>query len=91
MAGHESARYNLGYIEYSSSGNTERAIKHWMISASAGHRESMAVIRRPFKRGLVQTDAYELMLKAYNHSCEEMRSKVREDAAYFKENGVRRG
>ena len=91
MAGHETARFNLGYIEYSSSGNTERAIKHWMISASAGHRESMAVIRRPFKRGLVQTDAYELMLKAYNHSCEEMRSKVREDAAYFKENGVRRG
>jgi hypothetical protein len=45
--------------------------------------ESMAAIKKLFERGLVQSDLYELTLKAYNSSCEEMRSKAREDAAYF--------
>ena len=39
MAGHETARYNLGDME-DKSGNMERAIKHWMISASAGDSAS---------------------------------------------------
>jgi TPR repeat protein len=82
MAGHETARYNLGCIEYKS-GNMERAKKHLTISASAGDMESMAAIKKLFERGLVQSDLYELTLKAYNNSCEEMRSKAREDAAYF--------
>jgi TPR repeat protein len=43
MAGHEFARHNLGYIE-NKSGNMERAIKHWTISASAGDRKSMMMI-----------------------------------------------
>ena len=34
IAGHEAARYNLGYME-NKSGNMERAVKHWMIAASA--------------------------------------------------------
>jgi TPR repeat protein len=80
MAGHEMARYNLGVIEYKS-GNMERAIKHWTISASAGQKKSMTAIQTSFDWGLVQTDAYELMLKVYTDSCEEMRSKAREDAA----------
>jgi TPR repeat protein len=86
MAGHESARYNLGCIEYDS-GNMERALNHWIISASAGDKKSMASIQVEFDRGLVQTDAYELTLKAYNHSCEEMRSKAREDAAILTKMG----
>ena len=90
MAGHESARYNLGVGEYNS-GNFERAIKHWTISASAGHGESMASIQELFERGHVNSDLYELTLKAYNDSCAEMRSKAREDAAYFKENGLTHG
>ena len=82
MIGHESARFDLGYMEYNS-GNMERAIKHWMISASAGQKESMASIQAEFECGHVQSDVYELTLNAHNHSCEEMRSKAREDAAYF--------
>lgn len=41
MAGHEAARYTLGGIEHDS---IERAIKHFMILASAGHKESMKMI-----------------------------------------------
>jgi hypothetical protein len=59
MAGYESARFNLGCIEYNS-GNMERAIKHWTISASAGCRDSMMAIQSEFEREIVQTDLFEL-------------------------------
>jgi len=35
MAGHEGARCNLGTME-AQSRNMDRAIKHWIIAASAG-------------------------------------------------------
>ena len=38
MAGHEVARYNLGITE-ARSGNLERAVKHWIIAASAGEHQ----------------------------------------------------
>jgi TPR repeat protein len=90
MAGHEAARYDLGVREHNS-GNMERAIKHWTISASAGCRDSMTAIQREFERGRLQIGLYEMTMKAYNDSCAEMRSKAREDAAYFDKNGVIRG
>jgi hypothetical protein len=88
MAGHDLARFQLGWIEFKS-GNTERAIKHWTISASAGHSQSMTDIKQSFERvdgGFhapegVENDVYELTLKAYNDACAEMWSKAREDAA----------
>ena len=79
MAGHELARYNLGCIELKS-GNMERAMKHWKISASAGDSDSMTAIHQLFKMGCVQNDVYELTLKAHNDAFAEMRSKGREDA-----------
>jgi TPR repeat protein len=72
MAGHEEARFSLGFIEYES-GNMERAMKHWVISASAGDGESMPLIKRGFKTRHVKRDVYELTLKAYNDSCDAMR------------------
>jgi TPR repeat protein len=36
MAGHEVARYNLGLMEIKSD-NMERAVKHFIIAASAGN------------------------------------------------------
>jgi TPR repeat protein len=47
MAGHEMARarHNLRCIE-NKYGNLERAIRHWIISASAGNSESMSVIKK---------------------------------------------
>jgi TPR repeat protein len=40
MAGHEVARNNLGSME-ANSGNMDRAVKHWTISASAGYYRAM--------------------------------------------------
>jgi TPR repeat protein len=79
MAGYETARFALGAIEYKS-GNLERAMKHLIISASAGHKDSMSIIKRRFEKGCVKSDVYELTLKDYSDSCDAMRSKSREDA-----------
>jgi hypothetical protein len=54
----------------------------------------MAIHRMKFMGGHVQSDLYELTVKAYIDSCAEMRSEAREDAktwedgAYMDENGV---
>ena len=79
MAGHENARVNLGLMELQS-GNTERAVKHWMIAASAGSFRAMHNLRTAFEDGLVSRDTIESTLTAYNNSCVEMRSKARDAA-----------
>ena len=45
MAGHEGARYNLGTMEEAQSGNMGRAVKHWIIAASAGSYLAMNAMR----------------------------------------------
>ena len=44
MGGHVIARYNLGCVEHYA-GNMNRAVKHWMISAGAGHDKSLKEIQ----------------------------------------------
>ena len=83
IAGHEKARYSLGWIEFESD-RVDRAIKHRIISASSGHRGSMPDIQRAFERGLIQKHVFEQTLKAYDVSCAEMRSKARDGAARFR-------
>ena len=83
-AGHEKARYNLGWIEFELN-RVDRAIKHWIISASSGHGGSMPEIQRAFERGLVKSYVYEQTLKAYDVSCAEMRSEARDVAARFRD------
>ena len=77
MAGHEEARCNLGTTE-AHSGNTERAIKHWMIAASAGDCRAMQAMRDFFERGFVSRESIYSTLTAYNNSCADMRSEARD-------------
>ena len=66
MTGHEVARNNLGTIE-AQSGNMERAVKHWMISASDGHYDAMDNLLIAFNKGLgVSKDALTSTLATYN-------------------------
>jgi TPR repeat protein len=81
MAGHEVARYNLGFTEYTS-GKKERAVKHLMIAASAGCFHSMHILQVVFRNGVVSRELIDSTLKAYNNSCAEMRSQARD--AYIK-------
>ena len=77
MAGHEVARYYVGGLEIES-GNMERAVKHWIIAASAGHCKAMNALTTLFKRGVVSRDRIDSTLTAYNNSCVEMRSEARD-------------
>ena len=77
MAGHEVARFYLGYAEISS-GNIERAIKHLRIAASTGHYLSMYMLQEFFVQGQVSRESMDSTLAAYNSSCAEMRSKDRD-------------
>jgi hypothetical protein len=77
MAGHELARCNLGFNE-NESGDMERAVKHWMIAASAGEYMSMHNVRKAFEQGFVSRDAIDSILTAYNSCCAEMRSDARD-------------
>jgi TPR repeat protein len=77
MAGHETARTNLGYMEYRS-GNVERAVKHWITAASAGQYNAMHKLLTCFEQGLMPQEAIDSTLAAYNKSCAEMRSEARD-------------
>ena len=50
MRGHVSARLNLGILEFRA-GNWDRALKHWLIAAGAGHNGSLQNICQMYKEG----------------------------------------
>jgi hypothetical protein len=59
------------------SGNMERAVKHWMIAASAGDYCAMQCLLIAFNQGLASRDTMDSTLTAYNNACVEMRSEAR--------------
>ena len=77
MAGNELARCNLGIFEMES-GNIERAVKHWTITASAGCFGSMHFLIKQFESGVVSRESIDTTLTAYNNSCADMRSIARD-------------
>ena len=79
MAGNEGARCNIGAIE-AESGKRERAVKHWIIAASAGEYNAMHNLLGDFEQGLVSRDTFDSALTAYNNSCAEMISEARDAA-----------
>ena len=67
MAGHEGARYNLGTMEEAQSGNMGRAVKHWIIAASAGSYLAMNAMRSCFENGIdIDREYLDSTLTAYN-------------------------
>jgi len=80
MAGDEDARYNLGALE-AEIGNINRAIKHWMIAATAGEDLSMKAIKEALGHGHVTKDEYEKTLRGFIVSVKETRSEDRDNAA----------
>ena len=83
MQGHVEARHNLGCIE-GHKGNPDRAVRHWLISAKMGVKDSVAAIKKLFVGGLATKGQYAEALKGYQEALEEMKSHDRDEAkAYF--------
>ena len=80
MAGHVRARYHLGILE-GGKGNLHRAMKHLIISASAGDDDSMKAVQDGYRNCIVNKDDFEQTLRAHQKSKDEMKSEWRDKAA----------
>jgi len=77
MGGSDNARHSLGSIECEA-GNFHRAMRHYMISASAGHDPSLMSIRKGFECGFVTKDDYAKALRAHKDAQDEAKSESRD-------------
>ena len=80
MKGDAIARHNLGNSE-ARTGNWDRALKHYMISAEGGHNDSVKVVQQLYKHGHATKDDYTKALLAYQKYLDEIRSEQRDIAA----------
>ena len=62
----------------------ERAVKHWIIAASAGDFCAMHNLLVALKNGAVSRESIDSTLKAYNDCCAEMRSRSRDACIQFR-------
>ena len=79
MLGHWGARHNLGSYEHNN-GNYDRAVRHFLISAKMGDKDSLEEIKDTFTRGLATKTQYAEALKGYQDALEELKSPEREEA-----------
>lgn len=79
MLGNEKARHILGEMA-GNDGNTEHAMRHFMISAKSGLNTSLEEVKRGFVEGLVTKDDFESTLRGHQASKDEIRSDQRDRA-----------
>jgi len=79
MQGHAQSRNNLGCYE-GQKGNYDRALKHLLISARMGHKDSLENLKKFFKAGLATKQQYADALKGYQQAVEETKSHDRDEA-----------
>eukprot|EP00984_Skeletonema_dohrnii_P026617 scaffold15968_cov70-Skeletonema_dohrnii-CCMP3373.AAC.3 len=79
ISGHPDARFNLG-CEEEESGNIEKAVKHWIISANLGDDESIKELLEIFKDGLVSKDDLAGALRAHQAAVDATKSPQRDAA-----------
>ena len=79
MNGNVLARHNLGYVE-GKAGYFHRAFKHFILSARAGYKDSLDVVKKGFMNGVITRDEYANTLRAYQSRQDEMKSDDRDRA-----------
>ena len=80
MNGNVKARHKLGCME-GEAGNYQRACKHFILAAKAGHEGSLEMVTKGFRSGYITKDEYESTLRAYHESQTEMKSEDRDKAS----------
>ena len=79
MQGLVESRFKLGTIE-GREGNWDRAVRHFLISAKMGHKDSLRVIKEFIMAGLTTKEQYAEALKGYQDAVDETKSPQREKA-----------
>ena len=77
IGGHTKARNNLAYFE-TENGNTERAVKHFIIAANLGNDNSMKYLLRMYKHGYIAKDEYGATLRTHQAAIDATKSQQRE-------------
>ncbi len=83
IAGHPEARYLLGCVD-SNSGNTDRAVKHWIIAAAHGHDYSTKELMVAFKEGLISKEDLAATLRTHQAAVDATKSPHREAEEEFR-------
>ena len=83
MMGSINARHNLGCTEMEN-GNYMPAMKHFMIAANGGDKDSLDQIKVGFRKGHVTKDDFETTLRAYQSSCDKTKSEQRDRASVLR-------
>jgi len=86
MNGLLKVRYSLGALEWRG-GNIDRAYRHLIIAARAGHKLSLDTVKVGFRNGDVTKDEYANTLRAYQKQQDEMKSDERDKAEHLKRTG----
>ena len=76
------ARHRLGFGEMLL-GNSDQAIKHWMIAVTSGNEDSLGTIKLMFTEGTATKAEYERALRAYHSYQEETQSDQHTRALEF--------
>ena len=84
MQGHVESRYQLGCCE-GQKGNYDRAVRHFLISAKMGDKDSFEIIKDLFMEGVVAKEQYTQALRGYQDALEEMKSHDRDEAKRLQE------
>ena len=82
MNGDIDARHNLGCLE-GQAGNHQRAYKHCLIAARAGHANALKIVKAGYTEGHITKEEYAKTLREYQKSQGEMKSDMRDKAHAF--------
>ena len=82
IQGHVIARHNLGCLECQK-GNHGCAVRHLLISAKMGYKDSLEEIKKAFMARVATKEQYAEALKGYQDAVEEMKSHDRDEAKLF--------
>ena len=84
MMGNVHARHNLGCAE-GQAGNYQRAYKHFILGATAGHKNSLDAVKGGFIQGAVTKEEYAQTLRGYQKWQDEVRSDARDKAEIIRQ------
>eukprot|EP00956_Cyclotella_meneghiniana_P033413 scaffold95825_cov40-Cyclotella_meneghiniana.AAC.1 len=87
MMGNMLARHNLGYAGLENK-NYPRAMRHFMIAAESGLKDSLDMVKQGFTQGDVTKQDFEKTLRDHQASCDETKSEQRERAAVIQSRNV---
>ena len=85
IGGHMDARHRLACME-GRNGNIKRMVKHFIIGAKLGHKESMNKLWGEFKYGTITKEELDAVLRAHQAAVDATKSSQRDEAAAFFDN-----